>query len=168
MVGAIVHNATSCGVGEAIIMILGKRRESRRREPRGGLRPPMRSLGARRRLPALVLAVVWCAAPVLAILHAHSSAVGHHYCAAHRTLEDVIEDQASAPNGDTAVRESGAASAHYGCAFACSYRFDDTVARFALDTAGLIEATPFPTPTAQVASARIAIFVVAPKTSPPV
>jgi hypothetical protein len=123
------------------------------------------------RLPALAVALLWCAAPVLAILHAHSGTEVHRYCAEHGTLEDVGETQAQAPapdgNGAT-VRGSETEAAHGGCAFARYCRFGDTLARFVLETTGVVAAMPVPTPAARVAPASIPVFVVAPKTSPPV
>jgi hypothetical protein len=134
---------------------------------------PLRSLGAMYRLPALAVALLWCAAPVLAILHAHSGTEVHRYCAEHGTLEDVAEGQLQAqtpaPDGNgVTVRASEAEAAHGSCAFARFCRFGDTLARFQLQATGVVAATPVPMPAARVATASIPVFVVAPKTSPPV
>lgn len=132
---------------------------------------PLRSLGAKYRLPALAVALIWCVAPVLAILHAHSGTEVHRYCAEHGRLEDVAEGQSPAaePDGSGAtVQGSETEAAHGGCAFAHFCRFGETLARFVLETTGVVEATPVPTPAARVAAVAIPVFVVAPKTSPPV
>jgi hypothetical protein len=132
---------------------------------------PLRSLGAMYRLPALVIALIWCAAPVLAILHAHSGTEVHRYCAEHGALEDVAEAQTRAPTPDESgatVRASETAAAHGECAFSRFCRFGDTLARFVMETTGVVEAMPVPRPAARVAAVAIPVFVVAPKTSPPV
>lgn len=133
--------------------------------------PPLHSPGAMYRLAALVLALVWGTAPVLAVFHSHSRAEVHRYCAEHRGLEDAIErgDQALASESNTAaVRGSETARPHSACVFGRFCRFDDVFAGFVLEVARVLEATPVPAPNGRVGAASIAVIVVAPKTSPPV
>jgi hypothetical protein len=133
---------------------------------------PLPSLGAMYRLPAFTVALLWCAAPVLAVLHGHSGTEVHRYCAEHGTLEDVAEGQvqaqAPAPDGNSpTVRASEAQAAHRGCAFAPFCRFGDTLSRFQFEATGVLAATHVPAPAARLAPASIPVFVLAPKTSPP-
>src|SRR5688500_2741278 len=132
---------------------------------------PLRSLSAIHRLSALVVALIWGAAPVLAVFHSHSDGEVHRYCAEHRALEDVGEAAAPSPASQSHLAVVAGAEneeQHSGCAFTRACRFGDLFSGFDAQSVRLLAAKPIAAPTVRAATAVIAIILVAPKTSPPV
>jgi hypothetical protein len=128
---------------------------------------PPRSPAVLQRFSALFVALLWCAAPVLALVH--GSAEAHRYCAEHGRLEDA---------GDGGSGEDGAArrqivdaqgtASHDDCAFSQTCRFGQTLIAFLLEACGTLEAPPLVQPQRDPAPPPIALISFAPKTSPPV
>jgi hypothetical protein len=126
-----------------------------------------------RRLSALVLALVWMAAPLLAVAHAVDSS--HRYCATHGQLEEgegLPESGSSqrpeADQSDRAFADERGGDGHDGCAFARACRFGSIVATVIL---GVLDGptTPPPAPLeSAIAAAPVELLAIAPKTSPPV
>lgn len=132
---------------------------------------PLRSLGAIHRLAALVVALVWGLAPILAVFHSHSSGEAHRYCAEHGVLEDVADEGDPAPASEsdgTVVGQVEAARSHRGCAFGTFCRFGQLPSQLVVETGRILEATLVLLPVARVPAPSVAVIVVAPKTSPPV
>jgi hypothetical protein len=132
-----------------------------------------RSLRATHRLAALLVGLFWCAAPILAAVHANAEV--HRYCAEHGMVEEgreagVAGGTSVTPSADTAPSAGDASQdpPHDGCAFARVCRFGQVLASLALAAAGELDPAPIaPLPVAQPA-APVAVLYVAPKTSPPV
>jgi hypothetical protein len=128
-----------------------------------------RAQHAAHRLSAFLVALLWCAAPVLSVLHA--SAEAHRFCAEHGVLEDAGReetDDTPAERGPVAAGQSDPSTSHEGCAFARFCRFGQVLAQLVLEPAGELEHRLAVPPTLVIAPARVAIILIAPKTSPPV
>jgi hypothetical protein len=131
-----------------------------------------RSLRATHRFSAFVVALLWCATPILAALHA--SAEAHRYCAEHGAVEEGPEGDAveapDAPGPDVAAAfgEGGAAESHDGCAFSRFCRFGQLLHQLVLEASGDVAATVIAAPALCVPAPSVAVIVLAPKTSPPV
>jgi len=126
-----------------------------------------RSLRAAHRLSAWVVVVLWCAAPLLAALHAGAEA--HRYCAEHGAVEEAAEAAAGLP-ADQAPLAQGTddrASTHEDCSLTPFCRFGQLLAQVILAEAGDLEPGSLPTPSVAPAPG-VAVLVIAPKTSPPV
>lgn len=125
------------------------------------------------RFSALLVALLWCAAPVLAALHADAEV--HRYCAEHGALEEAGAPPSAEPAADAAaagaplasVEGSEQPSAHDGCAFGEYCRFGQLLRTIILDFAGEVGFAPAPPPATAPPAVRVAIVRVAPKTSPP-
>jgi hypothetical protein len=126
-----------------------------------------RSLLETHRLAACLVAVFWCAAPVLAAIHA--SAQVHRYCSEHARLEesDQTPTGAQVAGGPSARSDSERLPAHDSCAFAPVCRFGQVQAAVVLDPTGILAATPFAPPARLEPAPPVALLLIAPKTSPP-
>lgn len=130
-----------------------------------------RSLRATCRLSALVVAVLWCATPILGAVHAATEI--HRYCAQHGTFEEAGEAPSATPHteaGSTAIANGTRSEpGHEGCSFARFCRFGQVLAQVILDTGGLEFAESSTSPSTRPApTPAIAIVRLAPKMSPPV
>lgn len=127
-----------------------------------------RSLRAAHRLSAWAVVLLWCAAPLLAALHAGAEA--HRYCAEHDAVEEAAEAAAGVLSDQTGPLARGPedpAPGHEDCSFTRFCRFGQLVAQLILDDAGDLEPVSLPTPPLAPAPG-VAVIVIAPKTSPPV
>jgi hypothetical protein len=122
---------------------------------------------ATHRLAALLVGVFWCAAPILAAVHANAEV--HRYCAEHGMVEEAAAASAARPADESAAHDaSERPPAHDGCAFAKVCRFGQVLASFVLPVAGALDPTPVATPALAQAAPPLALLRLAPKTSPPV
>jgi hypothetical protein len=113
------------------------------------------------------VALLWCAAPVLAAVHAGVEA--HRYCAEHGTVEEAGEAVVGSPEATPVVAGEGEEQApHDGCDFARFCRFGQVLAQLILDVAGTPDVALAPSPSPAQAAPAVAVIVIAPKTSPPV
>lgn len=127
-----------------------------------------RSWRATWRLPALVVALLWCAAPMLSAVH--SAAEAHRYCVEHGAIEEVeFENDQGEPQRPATdqVRGVDASEPHEACAFAPFCRFGQLVTAFVPEAAGNIGAIPAPTLDDAASVSPVAVVRIAPKTSPP-
>jgi hypothetical protein len=127
-----------------------------------------RCLRVRHRTSALLVALLWTAAPMLAALHANAEV--HRYCAEHGALEDgsTGADTAGVDGGATAS-DAGTSAPHDDCAFARYCRFGQLLTLFALPATGELPVSTMIVPRPVMAPpAALAIIRLAPKTSPPV
>lgn len=128
-----------------------------------------RSLRVMHRFSALLVAVLWSAAPVVAVVHA--SAETHRYCAEHGAVEESGERDgdvaASDSDSNAAVNGTEPGTSHEGCAFARYCRFGQVLGQFIVAATGEIEGIPIPTPLRREPAAPVAVLALAPKTSPP-
>jgi hypothetical protein len=125
------------------------------------------------RFSALLLALLWCAVPVAAGLHADAEA--HRFCAEHGALED--GGDAAGGGGATGDRssvsplaiqgETEPSQSHHACAFSLVCRFGDVGWKATLAPAGDVAFTLAAPSIAGQPAAPIAVIAVAPKTSPP-
>lgn len=132
----------------------------------------LRSLHVPPRLSALLLALVWAAAPLLAVAHAVDTS--HRYCATHGVLEEgegASEVDSSQPSrtdeSDRAFADESDGEGHEGCAFARVCRFGQVLAKVIL---AVLDGPTSPPPAqldGGVATAQLELLAVAPKTSPP-
>ena len=126
-----------------------------------------RSLLATHRLAACLLATFWCAAPVLATIHANAEV--HRYCAEHARVEESGKARPGTAVAATpsAHPDSDRLPAHEGCAFARVCRFGQVLATVVLDPGGILDTTPFDPPARLEPAPPLPLLSVAPKTSPP-
>ena len=133
--------------------------------------PTARSAGAIRRWAALLLAVIWSAAPALAALHAEAEI--HRFCAEHQALEEAQPGGGVVEGGRGAELAVGGVSSapgdlHESCAFGRCCRFGQTLAPLVLAVGPDVPTPVVVMPVAQLPPPARAIFRLAPKTSPPV
>ena len=127
-----------------------------------------RSLLATHRLAACLLAMFWCAAPLLATLHANAEV--HRYCAEHAQVEESGEVPTQTPADETpaAHADSDRMPGHEGCAFARICRFGQVLATIVMDPGGILQVASFAAPARLEPAPSVPLLSVAPKTSPPV
>jgi hypothetical protein len=129
-----------------------------------GRRRPLR---ASHRWSACIVALLWCAAPLLAALHA--SAEAHRLCAEHGVLEEADGAPADAATGEAGPGARGERTPeHEGCDFARFCRFGQLLAQVILGDFQTLEPAPLSTPALALPAPPIALVDLAPKTSPPV
>src|SRR5262245_29424299 len=97
-----------------------------------------RSLRAAHRLSALAVTLLWCAAPILAAIHAYIEV--DRYCAQHGSVEEArkVDAPRPAPGPDTGATAEGELQrlpAHEACGFGKVCRFGQVIARLILDAA---------------------------------
>lgn len=126
-----------------------------------------RSVRATHRFVAFVVALFWCAAPVLAGVHASIEA--HYYCLEHGAVEEAGEakTQPGLPGGATVLSGAEAAPSHDGCAFGRYCRFGQVLNQVVLALSACLEPDPISPPALSMAAPVVATIVLAPKTSPP-
>lgn len=138
---------------------------ARRRSPGA----PLRGAAVIRRAAALLLAVVWSAAPGLAALHAQAEQ--HRYCVQHQALEEassaapVAEGRAAGPLAEGVP--PAPPGAHEACAFGHLWRFDRSLAPVVLAIGPALAAPAVSIPTGALTAPVVALYRLAPKTSPP-
>jgi hypothetical protein len=128
-----------------------------------------RSLRAAHRISACAVVLLWCAAPVLAAVHA--AAESHRYCAQHDAVEEASDERdGGSPDQVAPLARSGGdqTSTHEDCSFAPFCRFGQLVGQLILDATGVLEPITVPPPSLPPLTPAVAVIVVAPKTSPPV
>jgi hypothetical protein len=127
-----------------------------------------RSLLATHRLAACLLAAFWCAAPVLAAMHANAEV--HRYCVEHARVEESgqLRTQTPAERAPAAHPDSDPMPGHDGCAFARICRFGQVLAVVVVDPGGILEPVDFAAPAPLEPAPPVPLLSVAPKTSPPV
>jgi hypothetical protein len=125
-----------------------------------------RSLRTTNRFSALLLALLWSGAPILAVLHANAEV--HRYCVEHATLEETGRAEGDvAAAGATAASQGEPAPGHEGCAFARVCRFGQVFGHVVLDAVELIPAVVLAPPPLESPPLSLPLILVAPKTSPP-
>lgn len=124
-------------------------------------------LPAAHRCAAMVLALLWLASPVLALLHAQAEI--HRYCAQHGTLEEAGAPEPASPRSDRPVAAGlpTAESPHDGCAFAPHYRFSQILVSFTLEPGGDLPPRRSPGGRPTGWGSPLPLLLLAPKTSPP-
>jgi hypothetical protein len=127
-----------------------------------------RSLRMAHRLAAVVVAMFWSAAPVLAAVHAQAEV--HRYCAEHGMVEEGSQARPeTVADGMPAAHDaSSPGPEHDGCAFARVCRFGQVLGPVILDAAGQLEPAAVACVTAAEPAPPLAVLRLAPKTSPPV
>lgn len=116
-------------------------------------------------MSALLLALIWCAAPVLSAIHAGAEA--HRYCAEHGALEEASEPEPTDVGSDGAVIPLAPERSHEGCVFGRFCRFGQVLGQLVLEPAGDLEATAMGPPVLLETGPSVAVICFAPKTSPP-
>jgi hypothetical protein len=129
-----------------------------------------RPLRAPHRFSALLVALLWAGAPVLAALHANAEV--HRYCAEHGVLEEVAAGGGATGvpvlGGGAAASDAETSAPHDDCAFARYCHFGQLLTRFSLPATGALAVRTVALPRATTAASTLAILRLAPKTSPPV
>ena len=123
---------------------------------------------ATHRYAALLLAVLWSAAPPLSV--AHVLVESHRYCGEHGVLEEAAQGGPGRPGGDghsTAVGARQAAAAHEDCAFHDCWRTSQTLWRHVVEAHALPLIADAGLPQALTYGPALPILALAPKTSPP-
>ena len=130
-----------------------------------------RTVRATHRYAALLVAVLWAAAPALAVLHAQAEI--HRFCGEHGSLEETggpgpARGLGPASEEQRAGDASDDAGAHEGCAFARHCRFTERLTAFVLAAGAELQWTPLPSPEIGTWLPAVPLIRLAPKTSPPV
>ncbi len=127
-----------------------------------------RSLRAAHRLAALLVGVFWCAAPILASVHANAEV--HRYCAEHGKVEEAVEPGALAQADTRPAAHDGSQQppGHDGCAFARVCRFGQVFGQGSPAWSGDFDPTPLVAVAPAEPAPPLAVLSLAPKTSPPV
>jgi hypothetical protein len=129
---------------------------------------PARRLRESQRFSVWLLALVWCAVPVLSAVHA--SLEIHRYCAEHGTLEEIagpvraLDAQSPSPGIRGVV---GGESAHEDCVFHGLFRHVDSGGHGDTATADLAFADPVAPAEQWRSGGGVPLLHLAPKTSPP-
>jgi hypothetical protein len=128
----------------------------------------LRSLRAIHRVSAFAVMLLWCAAPILAVVHASEEA--HRYCAEHDAVEEapepIVETTAN-PQSPVASGAGGGAPAHDDCSFTRLCRFSQVLGQVILDAVGDLEQRSPAAPPSGPPEPSLALILIAPKTSPP-
>jgi hypothetical protein len=129
-----------------------------------------RPLRAVHRFSALLVALLWAGAPVLAALHANAEV--HRYCAEHGVLEEAAAGDGATGlpvlGGGAAASDAESPPPHEDCAFARYCHFGQLLTNFALPATGALAVRTVVLPRPHLVAPTLAIIRLAPKTSPPV